>query len=76
MADRFPEIERVQLSHGPEEGLRMALEMYELGIELTRVRLRRDHPGWSDEQVEQALKHWLRNRGLDGWRDGFRVRFP
>lgn len=46
----------------PSERLRLALDMVEVGVQMTRARLRREHPGWTDDQVESALREWLRGR--------------
>lgn len=42
--------------------LRMALAMFEDGVALMRQNLRRAHPEASDEEIEQRLGAWLRER--------------
>lgn len=46
----------------PEERLRIALEMADLGEQLVRSRLRRDHPDWTDEQVQAVIDRWRQDR--------------
>ena len=46
----------------PQERLRIALDMADTGIELMRSRLRREHPEWSDDDVEAELHRWLHHR--------------
>ena len=42
--------------------LRMALDLFETGVEMMRQKLRRDHPGLADHEVEARLGSWLRER--------------
>ncbi len=42
--------------------LRMALDLFETGVEMMRQRLRRDHPDLADHEVEAKLGAWLRER--------------
>lgn len=42
--------------------LRMALSLFETGVEMMRQKLRRDHPGLADHEVEARLGSWLRER--------------
>lgn len=42
--------------------LRLALDMYEFGERMQRARLRRLHPGASDEEIEAAIGDWLLSR--------------
>ncbi|MCB9760292.1 MAG: hypothetical protein H6739_10690 [Alphaproteobacteria bacterium] len=54
----------------PAEKLRLALEMYEVGEEMMRQRLKREHPGQDAEAIEARLVRWLEERpitGLEGW---------
>ncbi|HHU08865.1 MAG TPA: hypothetical protein GXZ60_02435 [Intrasporangiaceae bacterium] len=46
----------------PAARLRVALEMADLGEQLVRSRLRRDHPDWTDEQVQAGIDRWRRDR--------------
>ncbi|MBK7611241.1 MAG: hypothetical protein IPJ15_08260 [Actinomycetales bacterium] len=46
----------------PEERLRVAFDLFEVGVLMTRSRLRREHPDFSDEQVEEAVTTWLQER--------------
>jgi hypothetical protein len=40
----------------------VAFELFDLGLEMFRTRLRRENPGVSDEQVEAAVCAWLEHR--------------
>ena len=42
--------------------LRMALDLFEVGLEMMRQKLRRDHPDLADHEVEARLGSWLRER--------------
>ena len=42
--------------------LRMALDLFETGVEMMRQKLRRDHPDLADHEVEARLGSWLRER--------------
>lgn len=42
--------------------LRMALEMFDDGVALMRQNLRRADPEASEEEIEQRLRAWLRER--------------
>ena len=42
--------------------LRMALDLFETGVEMMRQKLRRDHPDLTDDEVEARLGAWLRER--------------
>jgi hypothetical protein len=42
--------------------LRMALDLFETGVEIMRQKLRRDHPDLTDHEVEARLGAWLRER--------------
>jgi hypothetical protein len=41
---------------------RMTLDLFETGVEMMRQKLRRDHPGLTDHEVEARLGCWLRER--------------
>ncbi len=42
--------------------LRMALDLFETGMEMMRRKLRRDHPDLADHEVEARLESWLQER--------------
>lgn len=44
------------------ERLRVALDLFESGVQLMRQNLRRRHPEWSEEEVAEALQRWLYTR--------------
>jgi hypothetical protein len=41
---------------------RLALELFETGVDMMRQKLRREHPEWSDVEVDAQLAAWLRKR--------------
>lgn len=56
-------------SNEPEalgQRLLASLEMWEFGVELTELRLRRENPGASDAEIRAMTKDWLRSRPADG----------
>ncbi len=46
----------------PEERLRVAFDLFEVGVQMTRSRLRREHPDFTDEQIEASVMAWLHDR--------------
>jgi hypothetical protein len=44
------------------ERLRLALDMFGLGEDLMRQKLRREHPEATTEEVERMLLGWLQTR--------------
>lgn len=46
----------------PVSRLRLALEVFESGVDLMRQNLRRERPAASDTEIEAALVQWLRTR--------------
>ena len=42
--------------------LRMALGMFETGVEMMRQKLRRDHPDLADHEIEARVRAWLQER--------------
>jgi len=42
--------------------LRTALELFETGVEMMRKKLRRDHPGLADHEIEARVRAWLQDR--------------
>jgi len=45
--------------------LLLALEMAEAGIAMVRSRLRREHPGESEAEIDARLGRWLEDRPPD-----------
>ena len=58
--------------------LRVAMELFETGVEMMRQNLRRDHPDLSEHEVEARVKAWLRERPGAEFGDavGRRVTWP
>lgn len=46
----------------PEERLRVALELAEVGELMMRSRLRRERPELDDKGLQAAIERWLRDR--------------
>jgi hypothetical protein len=44
------------------ERLRTALDLFDLGVEMLRTRLRREDPTLSDEALDQHVQRWLLTR--------------
>ena len=42
--------------------LRMALGMFETGVEMMRQKLRREHPDLTDHEIEARVRTWLQER--------------
>jgi hypothetical protein len=42
--------------------LRVALELFETGVEMKRQKLRRDHPDLTGDEIERRVAAWLRER--------------
>ena len=46
----------------PAARLRVALELFDTGVELMRQRLRRERPEATEDEVSHALTEWLHQR--------------
>jgi hypothetical protein len=44
------------------EHLEEALELTDLAERMVRARLRREHPGWSEDELEARVLAWLHER--------------
>ena len=44
------------------DSFRMALDLFETGVDVMRQNLRRRHPEAHDEEIERLLGEWLRQR--------------
>lgn len=42
--------------------LQVALDLFEAGVAMMRQKLRREHPDWSEAEVEARLSAWLQER--------------
>jgi len=49
----------------PAERLRLALEMFDVGVEMYRVKLRRTRPDLSSDQIRVLVQAWLLDRPGD-----------
>jgi hypothetical protein len=61
-----------------QQRFRETFELFEVGLEMRRAQLRREHPEAADAEIEQLLQAWLRHRpGAeegDAGPEGFRPR--
>jgi len=44
------------------ERLRTALDLHQFGKAMMRERLRRDHPGRTESEIDELLQRWLAER--------------
>jgi hypothetical protein len=44
------------------ERIEVALELFDLAVDMMRTRLRRDRPDVTDAEIEQAVRAWLHHR--------------
>lgn len=42
--------------------LRVALDLFEVGVQMTRSRIRRENPEFDEQQVEARVQAWLHDR--------------
>lgn len=49
------------------ERMRSALEMHELGVQLYRQRMRREHPEASPAEIDGLVRGWLTAPPSRGW---------
>jgi hypothetical protein len=63
MSQRDPERAReARDREAAVQRLRLALSLFDDGVELMRQNLRRRHPGASEAEIFEALGAWLRTR--------------
>ncbi len=46
----------------PAERLALACELLDDALEMLRLRLSREHPAWTEDQIERELSRWLHDR--------------
>jgi hypothetical protein len=46
----------------PAERLRQALDLYDVGVDVMRQNLRRQHPDAGEEEIDALLAAWLEQR--------------
>ena len=51
-----PEQKKVYLAMTPEQKLQVALDLYQSARELKAAGLRKQHPEWSTEQINQKVR--------------------
>jgi hypothetical protein len=49
----------------PARRLRVAFDLYDTGVRVTRARLQREHPGASSDEIDSLVAAWLADRPLD-----------
>lgn len=64
VAQKLPSPSRFEPMSGstPRERLLAALELYEVGEQMARARLRREHPDFDDAAIETAVVRWRQER--------------
>jgi hypothetical protein len=55
-------MQRDSSSAAAAERLRFALELFDDAVDMLRLRLRRDRPGATDEEIEAAVEAWIVHR--------------
>jgi len=62
----------------PADRFRIAMDLFETGVELMRQNLKRDHPNDSEAEIAKRLRAWLHHRpGAEfGDCEGRRVDWP
>ncbi len=53
---------KAALGESPAQRLRVALDLFELGIDMMRQKLRRDAPEATEDEIQARLATWLRER--------------
>lgn len=51
------------------DSFRMALDLFQAGVDVMRQNLRRRHPEAHDEEIERLLGDWLQERPGAEWGD-------
>ncbi|HSF14534.1 MAG TPA: hypothetical protein VLK65_03165 [Vicinamibacteria bacterium] len=46
----------------PAERFRIAMDLFQTGVDLMRQNLKRQHPHATEDQIEELLRAWLRHR--------------
>ena len=46
----------------PSDRFRIAMDLFQTGVDLMRQNLRREDPDATEEQIEERLRSWLRHR--------------
>ncbi len=46
----------------PAARMRLAFDLYEVGVAMQHTRLRREHPDLSDAQIDDLVRAWLADR--------------
>lgn len=47
---------------GPEERLRLALDLFDSGVKLMRQKLQREHPDLAPREIDRLLAAWISTR--------------
>jgi hypothetical protein len=68
-SDRFGPLEPLpELT--PAQKLAQVFDLYDFGTAVQRENLRRRHPGWSEDELDEAMNLWLGQRPGAEWGDG------
>lgn len=52
----------ISAERGPGERLQEALDLLDFALRMFRERLRREHPGWTEVEVDAKVEEWLAHR--------------
>ena len=44
------------------DAFRTTLDVFDMGVDLMRQNLRRDHPDATDHEIDRRLRQWLQDR--------------
>jgi len=50
------------MAHAPSDGLRLALDLTELGARLREQRYRREHPDSTEHDIRRFMSQWWMDR--------------
>jgi hypothetical protein len=51
-----------EVNHPPDGALRVAIDLFETGVEIMRQKLRRERPDATEQDLDERLRRWLRHR--------------
>lgn len=62
--DLHPEQVRVIRSMSQDRRLAVGMSLLKSARRMRRAALRAQHPDWSDEQLDDAIRRWTRDAGI------------
>jgi hypothetical protein len=67
MSSRLQHLVQPAAEPTPAARLRLGLALHDDGVAVERGRLRREHPHWSEETLDAAIRAWLTDRPPPGF---------